>query len=183
MATNKIAIRRDTAANWTSNNPTLVAGEQGEESDTGGLKIGDGSTAWTSLGYIIYPNSLRLVLLAEADRPAADILSAGTATTYTDIDFGAYVPTGVAALLLRNTFIWTGDGSVDFKTIYMRKNGSTEAGSFKVHFHRDYHFNAPAGSYYGGSYQLIIDCDSAGVVEYKVDTACELYSTIVGYYI
>lgn len=47
----KIQVRRDTAANWTSENPTLSAGEWGFETDTGKLKIGDGSTAWTSLGY------------------------------------------------------------------------------------------------------------------------------------
>ena len=44
--------RRDTAANWTNNNPTLLSGEIGYETDTGYLKIGDGSTAWTSLGYV-----------------------------------------------------------------------------------------------------------------------------------
>jgi len=43
--------RRDTAANWTAANPTLLAGEIGIESDTYKIKIGDGSTAWTSLGY------------------------------------------------------------------------------------------------------------------------------------
>jgi hypothetical protein len=43
--------RRDTAANWTSNNPTLAAGELGLETDTGGIKIGTGSTAWTDLAY------------------------------------------------------------------------------------------------------------------------------------
>ena len=43
--------RRDTAANWTSANPTLLAGEIGIESDTNKIKIGDGSTAWTSLAY------------------------------------------------------------------------------------------------------------------------------------
>lgn len=46
-----IQIRRDTAANWTSVNPTLAAGEQGFETDTGKFKIGTGSTAWTSLLY------------------------------------------------------------------------------------------------------------------------------------
>ena len=44
--------RRDTAANWTSENPTLLAGEWGYESDTGKWKVGDGSTAWTSLAYV-----------------------------------------------------------------------------------------------------------------------------------
>jgi hypothetical protein len=49
----KIQIRRDTASNWTSANPTLNVGEFGYETDTGYLKIGDGSTAWTSLSYIV----------------------------------------------------------------------------------------------------------------------------------
>ena len=44
--------RYDTAANWTAANPTLLAGEIGIESDTKKWKLGDGSTAWTSLGYI-----------------------------------------------------------------------------------------------------------------------------------
>jgi len=46
-----IQIRRDTAANFTSVDPTLAQGEMGYELDTGKLKFGDGSTAWTSLGY------------------------------------------------------------------------------------------------------------------------------------
>jgi hypothetical protein len=46
-----IQIRRGTAAQWTSANPTLAAGEQGFETDTGKFKIGTGSTAWTSLPY------------------------------------------------------------------------------------------------------------------------------------
>ncbi len=44
--------KRDTAANWTSSDPTLLAGEFGIETDTGKFKIGDGSTAWTSLAYV-----------------------------------------------------------------------------------------------------------------------------------
>lgn len=47
-----VQFRRDTAANWTSNDPTLLAGELGYESDTKKVKIGDGSTAWTSLAYV-----------------------------------------------------------------------------------------------------------------------------------
>jgi len=43
--------RRDTEANWTSNNPTLAAGELGLETDTGKIKIGTGSAAWTALAY------------------------------------------------------------------------------------------------------------------------------------
>ena len=43
--------RRDTAANWTSNNPVIEAGQLGYETDTLKFKLGNGSTAWTSLSY------------------------------------------------------------------------------------------------------------------------------------
>ena len=46
-----IQLRRDTAANWTSVNPVLNQGELGLETDTSKIKIGDDSTAWTSLAY------------------------------------------------------------------------------------------------------------------------------------
>lgn len=47
----RIQMRRDTAANWTSANPVLAQGEPGIETDTLKIKIGDGATAWTSLAY------------------------------------------------------------------------------------------------------------------------------------
>ena len=50
-----IQFRRDTAALWTSNNPTMASGEMGIETDTDKYKIGDGSMAWTGLGYSSLP--------------------------------------------------------------------------------------------------------------------------------
>lgn len=47
----RLKLRSDTASNWTSANPTLLAGELGRETDTGKIKIGTGSTAWTALAY------------------------------------------------------------------------------------------------------------------------------------
>lgn len=47
----QLQIRKDTAANWTSANPVLLAGEPAYETDTGLQKIGDGTTAWNSLDY------------------------------------------------------------------------------------------------------------------------------------
>ena len=47
----QIQLRKDTAANWVSSNPTLAQAEVGVEVDTGKVKIGDGATAWTSLPY------------------------------------------------------------------------------------------------------------------------------------
>ena len=54
----QIQLRRDTAANWTSANPTLAAGEFAIETDTDKYKIGDGSTAWTSLSYSSLPSNV-----------------------------------------------------------------------------------------------------------------------------
>ena len=51
MAT-RIQLRRGTAAQWISANPVLAAGEIGTETDTGKLKVGDGTSAWSALAYI-----------------------------------------------------------------------------------------------------------------------------------
>jgi len=47
----QVQVRRDTAANWNSNNPTLTEAEFGYETDTTFMKVGDGTTAWASLPY------------------------------------------------------------------------------------------------------------------------------------
>ena len=41
----------DTAENWSTNNPVLLAGEIGIETDTKLYKFGDGVTAWNDLDY------------------------------------------------------------------------------------------------------------------------------------
>lgn len=53
----QIQIRRGTAAQWTSANPTLASGEFGYETDTGFFKLGTGSTAWNSLAYQVTNSS------------------------------------------------------------------------------------------------------------------------------
>jgi len=50
MAT-RMQQRRGTAAQWTSANPVLAAGEIGFETDTSQFKIGDGTNTWSSLSY------------------------------------------------------------------------------------------------------------------------------------
>jgi hypothetical protein len=58
-----LRVRRDTAANWTSTNPILGSGEPGLETDTGKLKMGNGTSSWTSLAYVragTADNSLKL---------------------------------------------------------------------------------------------------------------------------
>ena len=56
MAT-RMQQRRGTAAQWTSANPVLNAGEIGWESDTNKFKIGDGTNHWANIDYFIDANS------------------------------------------------------------------------------------------------------------------------------
>jgi hypothetical protein len=74
MAYKVLQLRRDTAANWTSNDPTLASGEIGVETDTLKFKIGDGTTAWTSLGYASVP-------VSDFDEAAQDAIGAMIADT------------------------------------------------------------------------------------------------------
>jgi Major tropism determinant N-terminal domain len=56
---------RGTAAQWASENPILADGELGFEQDTQIIKIGDGVTAWNSLGAPPYVPSTALSSKAE----------------------------------------------------------------------------------------------------------------------
>jgi hypothetical protein len=89
-----IQIRRDTAANWTSANPILAQGELGAETDTSKIKIGNGSSAWNALGYLI---------------DAGDYLTAASTNTLTNktIAFADNTLTGVQPSLVSGTSIKT----------------------------------------------------------------------------
>ena len=81
-----IQFRRDTASAWTSANPTLASGEIGFETDTNKFKIGNGSTAWSSLSYSSMPSSAfdegdftaKGQLLGASASATTGILAAGT---------------------------------------------------------------------------------------------------------
>ena len=80
MATVRIQVRRGTASQWTSANPTLAAGEMGVESDTNLFKFGNGSTAWASLAYANNSD----VAIAEISQDAINnALSVGSGLTKT----------------------------------------------------------------------------------------------------
>jgi hypothetical protein len=100
-----IQIRRDTAANWTTVNPTLAEGEIAVETDTEQFKVGDGVNSWDLLPYMqtqgpqgpqgppgpLDPNALAYAkgaglaveqgLLAAAGQPALTVLAVGATNT------------------------------------------------------------------------------------------------------
>jgi len=95
----QIQLRRDTASNWTTNNPTLAEGEFAIETDTDKYKIGDGSTAWTSLGYSSLPSGTATIASPTfTGVPAGPTASANTNTTqlattaFVMTEVGDYLP-------------------------------------------------------------------------------------------
>jgi hypothetical protein len=76
-STARVRLRRDTAANWTAENPVLLLGEIGIETDNRRFKIGDGATAWTGLSYYLDGVAVRGQCSKMTDGTIA-IASAGT---------------------------------------------------------------------------------------------------------
>ena len=74
----RIRLRRDTAANWTAQNPVLLAGEMGIETDTRKYKVGDGTLAWSSLSYYIEGVLAR----GQASKMTSGTIAIATAGTY-----------------------------------------------------------------------------------------------------
>lgn len=92
----KIQLRRDVASAWTSSNPTLSVGEMGVETDTAKYKIGDGTTAWTSLGYSSLPSTA---------------ISASTVTAKGDLLVATASGTIARQAVGTNTHVLTADSS------------------------------------------------------------------------
>ena len=72
-----IQIRRDTQANWTTNNPVLALGELAYSTDQQKLKVGDGSSAWSALDYI---NALPSEITAEISAAIDGVIDAAPGT-------------------------------------------------------------------------------------------------------
>jgi hypothetical protein len=83
----QIQFRRGTASEWTSANPILAVGEMGLETDTDQFKIGDGTTAWTSLGY---------GGLTGGFDSTQEIVSVGTSRALTSADTGKLITNSAA---------------------------------------------------------------------------------------
>lgn len=81
FAASRIQIRRDVNSSWDTADPILAQGEMGYITDTGQLKIGDGSTNWNSLPF--YSTIGSMFWSSIVNFPAA--CAAGEAITGLDI--------------------------------------------------------------------------------------------------
>ena len=96
-----IQVRRGTAAQWSSSDPVLAAGEIGYESDTGFYKIGDGVTAWGLLQYGgIRGLAGASVLENYGDGSDGDlVISSGTTSLTRDFYYNNVTITGTASII------------------------------------------------------------------------------------
>ena len=117
-STARIRLRRDTAANWTAENPVLLAGEVGIETDTRKYKVGDGTLAWSSLSYYID---------GVATRGQCSKITEGTIDITTQ---GVYVSTGLTATLDAGTAYGMVLGTTD---AFGLKNDSGATKLFRVY--------------------------------------------------
>jgi hypothetical protein len=102
-STARVRVRRGTAAAWTAANPILALGEIAAETDTLRIKVGTGTTPWTSLPYYSP---------AEADlvRGQVSRMTTGTIDIATQ---GVYVNTGLAGTFDTTTAIGMTLGTVN----------------------------------------------------------------------
>ena len=105
--------KRDTAANWTSNNPVLLSGEWGVETDTKKLKMGDGATAWNGLAYDFSPQNNVAI-------------TGGSITGITDL---AVADGGTGASTLTDHGILLGSGTAAVTPLAAATNGQIPIGS------------------------------------------------------
>ena len=84
--------RRDTASNWTTQNPTLLPGELGYETDTGKWKVGTGLAVWTALGYTPW-SAITAFPLATADIADDAVTAAKLANT--SVTAGSYTTANI----------------------------------------------------------------------------------------
>ena len=127
----QIQVRRDSAADWTSNDPTLAAGEHGFETDTGLFKIGDGATAWTALAYAGGGGGTAQGTDGTYDIEAADEgATAGNARGENSVDLctkrsnAAYVPSGICSANIAGENI----GGSGTHSLISGKNNHTNTG-------------------------------------------------------
>lgn len=117
----QIQLRRGSAAQWTSANPILSEGEIGYETDTGKLKIGDGSSDWSALGYSF-------------DVPD---LSTQSIDALSDVDTASTAPTDGQVLLWNDTAGQWEPGAVSGSTPLLESQVADTSSSGTVTFDLD----------------------------------------------
>jgi len=129
----KLILRNGLAADWTLKNPVLAKGELGAEIDTGLLKLGDGTSAFTDLPYINVSQVFINEKLEEKVNKSGDIINGALTLNYTpmaatDAVNKAYVDEAInSAGLLKRAIVpeLPALQNTDPNTIYMVKDNKS----------------------------------------------------------
>jgi hypothetical protein len=152
----QIQMRRGTAAEWTSSNPVLAAGEFGYETDTGKLKVGNGTSAWSVVTYVNEVSSDTTPQLAgNLDVNGNSIVSASNGNI-------AITPNGSGKVIIDGLSFPTADGSANQ---VLKTDGSGSIG-----------FVTRTGAYTG-------HIETAADKTYTIDPGAVGARTITGFYI
>jgi hypothetical protein len=127
-----ITLRHDTAANWSTCNPTLSAGEFGFETDTQRLKLGTGSTAWNSLAYLpigsLVPTTSSGAISALTTTQQAQLMAGSLVAT---TDGKRWLYSGTGSKTAEGSYLLLADSSTEWADIQNRP--STFAPSAHTH--------------------------------------------------
>ena len=171
-------IRVNTRAAWSTSNPLLLAGELGQESDTGNIKIGNGIQRWNQLAYHGCPGywgsfwDSTSQYAATADTPTAILLrKADAASRGITIAAGSRITVlhpGVYSITFSIQFS-NDETQIHDANVWLRKNDSGSSGDVPD---SDSRFSITAS--HGGVHGNVI-----GTVNYVLQLAAKDYIEIM----
>ena len=142
--------RRDTAANWSSANPVLEAGEFGYDTTNKVVKIGDGSTRWNALTAITGSN-------VTVGNGTITIKQGGvTKGTFTVNQTG----NTVVELEKGGTTAWgdiTGKPQIGSGTVTFKDAGGTDFGNFPLNSTENIEIQFPVSTQYKPGNGIVIE--------------------------
>ena len=121
--TNQIQVRRGTATQWSNTNPVLASGEPGFDTTNSLLKIGDGTSTWSSLSSNVGVGDAGLLSIAGLTTASGSYLFATANDVYT---------TGISTVYGRSVLAASGVESLVTTTltagtgILLSYNGGTD---------------------------------------------------------
>ena len=167
-------IRSNTRAAWIIGDPVLLAGEFGRESDTGSLKIGNGSQRWNQLPYFGCPGywgsfwDSTSQFVATINTATAILLRSGDLANHgTAVASGSRMTVlypGVYSFTFSIQFSNT-DNQIHDINVWLRRNGTNVADS-------DSRFSIIAS--HGGSHGNVI-----GTVNFVLELAANDYIELI----
>ena len=145
--TNQIQVRRGTATQWSNTNPVLASGEPGFDTTNSLLKVGDGTSTWSSLSSNVGVGDAGLLSIAGLTTAsgsylfatANDVYTTGISTVYgRSVLAASGVESLVTTTLTAGTGIAlsynSGTDTVTINTTYSTSRGSETVTSNKSAF-------------------------------------------------